>query len=191
MSEYLKDGNYQGLNTNYAIENKFVCYVPLQNIYGASIQNLELNITRWTLPHINVGSSTVQYKGYNYAVPTGVMNGEDRELTVEYIVDSEWKNYTSLYSWAAQVSPLVPLTQNAINDTVKGIPANENLGLLEKVIDIRIWLINNYKKRTLDFVYHNCWICQFADLAMDVAMTNEVKHSFTCKYSHFTIEPAK
>lgn len=188
MATHLSDGDYQGLNTNYAIENKFICYIPLENIYGTTFRNLELNVTRWTLPHLNVGSSSVQFKGYTYAVPTGIMDAEDREVTIEYIIDSEWKNYTALYSWAGGMAPFNPITEEATEDTLNGIPASDSLELKDKILDIRIWLINNYKKRVLDFVYHDCWICQFADLAMDVAGTNEIKHSFTCKYSRFTIE---
>jgi hypothetical protein len=40
----------QGLNTNFSHSNKWVGYFPLANVLGRKYSNLELNLTRFSIP---------------------------------------------------------------------------------------------------------------------------------------------
>lgn len=47
-----------GLNTEYSNSNKWWGYFPLANILGKSYTDLELNLTRFSIPQMVMGSTT-------------------------------------------------------------------------------------------------------------------------------------
>lgn len=53
-----------GLRTDYAISNKWIGYVPIENVLGNKYKNLELHLTRFSLPQQEMTSTTASYKGY-------------------------------------------------------------------------------------------------------------------------------
>ena len=169
----------QGLGTDYAHQNKWVAYVPLENVLGRSYNNLQLNLTRFTIPQIQVGSTQQSYKGYSYNFPTHVIQPDTKEMTFEYIVDENWYNYKALYTFCSQTGNFNPVDDSSITGTAEAYKSN--------FIDVRVWLINHYKKRVLDFLFHDCWIHMFADLALDYSSTEEVHHSFSFYYSTFEL----
>ena len=168
-----------GLNTNFAIKNKWIGYFPLSNVLGKQYSNLELNLVRFTLPQMVCGSTTVSFKSYSMEIPTKTIDAETKEITVEYIIDSKWRNYKSLYLFASQTAIITPISQETVNSPGIG-----------NMIDSRIWLIDPFKNRIIDFVFHNCWIKIFNDLECDYASADEVHHSFTMAYSNFEIADA-
>jgi len=51
MDKYLQElGLMQGLNTNFSHSNKWIGYFPLANALGKKYSNLELNLTRFSIP---------------------------------------------------------------------------------------------------------------------------------------------
>lgn len=48
-----------------------------------------------------IGSSSVQFKGYTYEVPTHVIDPDTKEITFNYIVDQNFYNYKSLFTFAS------------------------------------------------------------------------------------------
>ena len=60
----VKPTNIYGLRTDYAVSNKWIGYVPLENALGRSYNNLELHLTRFSLPQQEMSSMTASYKGY-------------------------------------------------------------------------------------------------------------------------------
>lgn len=91
----------QGLDTHYAHANHWVGYVPLENVLGRSFSNLQLNLTDFDVPQMVIGSSSVQFKGYMYEVPTHVIDPDTKEITFNYIVDQNFYNYKSLFTFAS------------------------------------------------------------------------------------------
>lgn len=171
--------NMYGLNTNLTNSNKWFAYLPLENILGRKYQNLDLHLNRFSLPQMQMGTMEVPFKGYKKEIPTKIMNSDTKELTLEYFVDSEWKNYKSLYAWMSGI-------EGTLNPTVK----NE---AIEKVspsdyLPLRIYLLSPYKKKLVQFVFENCWIKLFNDIALECNNPGEVTHSFTCVYDNYSIE---
>jgi len=58
-------------------------------------------------------------------------------------------------------------------------------------IDCRIWLLDSFKNRIIDFVFENCWIKSFQDLSLEANNPGEVPHTITLAYSNFYIDDAK
>lgn len=169
-----------GLGTEYANSNKWIAYLPIANVLGKEYSALELNLTRFSLPQMVMGSTTTSYKGYSVEFPTKVMDAESKQLTLEYIIDDNWQNYRALYAW---MSSLEGNINKVIETGSSGIST-------EDYIDCRIWLINHFKKRVIDFVFENCWIKTFQDLSLEAANADEVHHSITLVYTNFRIADA-
>lgn len=102
-----------GLNTNLTNSNKWYGYFPIENILGKKYTGIELHLTRFSLPQMEMSSSEVSYKGYTKSIPTKVINSSTKELTLEYLVDEHWQNYKALYLWMTSID-------GALNNVVKG-----------------------------------------------------------------------
>ena len=192
------DVSLNGLHTARAIANKWIGYIPLRNALGKNYKNLELDLVRFTIPQVTIGSSSTSFKGISFKFPTKVINEGDRTVTFEYKVSEDWYNYRSLYSWASSVGSLNPVEKSAWDALLLDQTASSVLGTtsaasgeegIANMLDCRVWLLNNYKQRILDFVFHGCFIENFSDLSLDAGSTEEVIHSFTCAYAYMTMEP--
>lgn len=173
------DPNLYGLGVNYSSQNKWFAYLPLENVLGPKYGNLDLHIKQFSLPQLLMGSTTVSFKGYQKEIPTKVLNAENKELTLTYIVDEKWHNYKSLFAWIS--SPEGTLNPIIDEDTSKRIAPSE-------YITLRIYLLDNYKNKVIQFVFENCWIKIFNDLQLDVSNPAEITHSFTFVYDRYHIE---
>lgn len=172
---------YEGLDRHAAISNKWIGYVPLQSVLGKEYGNIELRLTRFSMPPLQIGSSSVSYKGYSIEVPTHLMNADTKEITWEYIVDEDFENYSALYAWASGIGNIVDIGEENNNVMTQGILANS-------LIPCRVWLLDSYKKVRREFIFNNCWIKQFNELALDYSNANEIRHSVTMTYSDFKVQ---
>lgn len=166
-----------GMDQSYAASNEWYCYLPIEDVLGKRYKNLELHLTKFSIPQIEIGSMDVAYKGYTKTVPTGVLNAGPKQLTLNYLVDEYWQNYKSLYAWVqSYVNVINPMT----DDKANGVHASS-------FIPMRIYLMNNYKQKILEFVYSNVWIIVYNELQLDVANQDQIEHSFTICYDDFRL----
>lgn len=167
-----------GLGTNYTAANSWFAYLPLESILGKKYKSLDLHLKRFSLPQIEMGSMSVPYKGYTKEMPTKVLNFGPKELTLTYLVDDKWLNYKSLYAWiSCPEGTLNPI----VNEEATGIQPSE-------YIPLRIYCLDNYKKKTMQFLFENCWIKYFSDLTLEASNPAELEHSFTFCYDQFYLE---
>lgn len=171
---------YEGLDRHAAISNKWIGYVPLESVLGPDYKNIELRLVRFSMPPFEIGSSTVSFKNYSIEVPTHVMNADTKEITWEYIVDEDFENYSALYNWASGIGNIVDIGDENNATATGGV-------LLNSLIPCRVWLLDSYKKVRREFLFENCWIKRFNDLALDYSNANEVHHSVTLTYSDFKV----
>lgn len=171
--------NLIGLDTNLTNSNKWFAYLPIENVLGKKYNNLTLHLTRFSLPQMVMGSMMTSYRGYQKEMSTKVMNAETKELTFEYLVDEKWQNYKALYT-------LMSGTEGNINKVVdEGIdPISPS-----EYIPIRIYLLDNYKKKVIQFLFENAWLKIFNDIALETQNSDEVTASVTFVYDRFSIEP--
>lgn len=171
---------YQGLERHAAIENKWIGYVPLESVLGKDYKNLELRLTRFTIPQITIGTSSVSFKSYQLEVPTHVLNAETKEISFEYIVDEDFENYAALYNWASGIGNIVDIGDENNNVNTQGI-------ITKSLIPVRVWLLDSYKKVRREFLFEGAFIKQFNDLQLDYSNANEVHHSFILAYYDFKV----
>lgn len=171
--------NMYGLKTDYAVSNKWIGYVPLENVLGKKYKNLELHLTNFTLPQQEMTSSVVSYKGYQKEIPTKIMNALTKQLTLEYIVDAKWTNYKSLYAWMSSI--LGNINPVIVDNDIQSISPSS-------YIPIRIYLLDQYKRKIVSFLFENCWIKLFNDLSLACNSADEIHHSFVMCYDKYSIE---
>ena len=166
-----------GINPTYTTGNHWLGYIPIQNVLGKRWNNLELNLTRFSIPQMEMGSTSTSFKGYEYYRPTHIMDGGSKEITFDYIVDAKWINYKSLYAWMSGL-------EGNINEVYK----TSDSGVSTKdTLDVKVWLIDQFKNRILDLCFYDAWIKIFQDLALESSNTDPVTHSFTLCYSHYEL----
>ena len=125
-----------------------------------------------------MSTNTVHFKGYEKEIPGKVLMPSSKEITVEYIVDSNWQNYRALYA----------LVSN-INGTINPVSNDDKTGILPtEYLPFRIYLLGPYKKKIIQFLFENTWIKVFNEISLDVNSPNEVKHSFTLSFDQYRIE---
>ena len=161
-----------GLDTSMSIANQWVAYLPIEDTLGKRYQNLQLHLRQFSIPQIEMGSMEASFKGYTKTMPTKVLNAGTKELTLTYLVDENWQNYKSLWAWAQ--SPTGTINQ-LTDDKKGGISAS---GLLT----MRIYLLNNFLRKVVQFEYMDVWIRVFNDLQLDVTSQDVIEHSFTVCY---------
>lgn len=168
-----------GLNTNLTNSNKWYAYFPIESILGRKYNGIELHLVRFSLPQMEMSSTEVSYKGYTKAIPTKVMNPATKELTLTYLVDEYWQNYKALYLWMSSTGGNI---NNVVaNETIQPIVPSDYLPL-------RIYLLDNYKRKRIQFCFSNCWIKLFNEISLEQNNPGEVEASFTCVYDEFKIE---
>lgn len=168
-----------GMHTNLAVSNKWFCYLPLEDVLPKKYKNIQLHVKRFSLPQMLQTSQTVSFKGYQKEIPTKVINAESKELTIEYLIDENWESYKGLYAWmSGGVGVINPVTDDKNEQTVS--PSD--------YLTLRIFLLNNYKKKIIQFAFYNCWIKTFNDLALESDSSEEIVGSFTFCYDRYVIE---
>lgn len=168
-----------GMDVNYAAANSWYCYLPLENILGSKYGDLNLHVTRFSLPQQVMLTDSVSYKGYSKEIPLKVLNPDTKELTLEYMVDEKWHNYKALYNWMSGIyGTLNPVTNDSTTQKIQ--PTD--------YIPLRIYLLDNYKNRVVQFLFENTFIKTFNDLALEQNNSDVVTHSFTFAYENFKIE---
>lgn len=166
------------MDVNYANENKWFAYWPLEDVLGKKYKNLNLHLTKFSIPQLMMSSMEVSFKGYTKEVPGKVLMPDTKELNLEYIVDSNWENYRSLYAFMSN-----------INGTINPVSEDEVTGILpSQYLPLRIYLLGPYKRKIIQFLFEDTWIKVFNEISLDVNSPNEVHHSFTCVFDQYRIE---
>lgn len=170
--------NAFGLNTNLTNSNHWFAYLPLETLLGKTYSDLDLHIKRFSLPQMEQSSTSVSFRGYEKQIPSKVINYATKELTIEFFVDEKWRNYKALYQWMSSMEG----TLNPVTDekTTSISPSD--------YVPLRIYLLDNYKKKVIQFLFSNCWIKVFNEIALEANDSSEVTASFTFCYDQFTIE---
>ena len=166
------------MDVNYANQNKWFGMYALEDCLGKRYKNLNLHITKFSLPQLVMSSQTVSFRGYSKEMPSKVLMPDTKEITIDYIVDSNWDNYRVLYAFMSN-----------INGTINPVSTDQKTGILpSEYVPFRLYLLGPYKKKIISFVFENTWIKVFNELQLDVNQPGEVTHSFTLVWDRYRIE---
>jgi len=168
---------------NLATGSKWIAEIPFSSIFTDVKLNVNLNITKCTMPGMNSLPTETSYQAYKVSVPSRVQAMESRDLVLEYILSSDYNQYILLQRW---------INASVTNKFINGVKLNEVDDAFEESVKIPISLIllSEFKKEVLRVKYHNCFITKIDPLALKYDINEEeiLKHQFTCTFTHYTIE---
>jgi hypothetical protein len=174
-----------GLATNLAVPNKWIALIPLSllakdHAQAKKFNDIELKLTEFSIPQVELGSTTASFKGVTIKLPTKVINPENREIQFSYLIDANWLNYRLLYYWASGIGIINP-TDESSGDIGTGIYASS-------MIPVHVYLLDSFLKKIIEFKFNNCWISLFSDLLLDCQQPDDkIKHTFTLNYTDYEI----
>jgi hypothetical protein len=171
-----------GLDPNYAAENKWYLYLPLKNVLGNASTDLDLAINQFYLPALEVGTVDTAFKGYSITLPEPrLINANAKTMKFRYIVNDDWYNYGTLYTWAAKLGILNNASD--ANTTIQAA-ANEDTS---KFLTARLYLLTPFKKKIVEFVFEYAFLKNFGEILLTYENSNPVTHDITLSYNFFKI----
>lgn len=84
----------------------------------------------------------MSFRGYEKQIPGKVLNPSTKQLTLDYIVDADWTNYTALYAWMSGIVGVINPITTDVDEMKNTLNAND-------YIPLRIYLLGPYKKKII------------------------------------------
>ena len=166
------------MDVNYANQNKWFATWQIEDILGKKYKNLNLHLTKFSIPQLMTSTTSVAFRGYTKEIPTKVLMPDTKEINIEYIVDADWSNYRALYAMMSN-----------INGTINPVSNDEKTGILpSEYLPFRVYLLGPYKKKIISFLFEDTWIKVFNEIQLDVNQPGEVTHSLTIAFDKYSIE---
>lgn len=179
-----RTSNTYGLDPNYASENKWYLYLPMKNVLGVAAPDLELAVTQFYLPAVEIATENASFKGYDVTVPQAkLINPSSKTMKFRYMVNDDWYNYCTLYTWAAKLGILNNETD--VNKTVQDAAHSENTNWF---LTARLYLLTPFKKKVVEFVFEYAFLKTFGEVFLTYENSKPVSHDITLAYNFFTIK---
>lgn len=173
-----------GLDPNYAAENKWYLYLPMKTVLGNSSADLDLAINQFYLPGLEIGTVDTTFKGYTVTVPEPrLINANAKTMKFRYIVNDDWYNYCTLYTWAAKLGIL-----NNETDVNQTIQAAANAEDTSKFLTARLYLLSPFKKKLVEFIFEYAFLKNFGEILLTYENSNPVTHDITLAYNFYKID---
>jgi hypothetical protein len=170
-------------NSSFATGNKWIADIPMSTITD-DICDTSLNLVSFSIPDIEISSDEFPIGGENIALPTGVINQSNKEITFTYKVSGDFSQYINLWKWVSLASNVNPIID------VEPKPIVDGTGeYFSATLPVRVYLLSEFKKEILSLKYENAWISNFSSLELDYSNDQSpIEHSFTLKYSKVLME---
>lgn len=171
---------YDTNSTNFATNHRWIASVPFSVLFKDET-DVKLNLIQFDIPDTNMGTTEVAYQGYNIERPTGVIQPDEKNVTFSYILDSNLKAYWLLYKWMGMFT-------KEILPVVNGQEDDAFVEVNDKIMTIKVVILDEWKKPTFEITYYDCWIKSFGPLSMSYQDDPEpLNHEFTVVYSRFEV----
>jgi len=157
-----------------------------------SPDTMQFSVYGAVVPSVDIPPVNVRYAGQTLAA-----SSHSREAfapnTVNFTIDNRFNNYWVLYSWLNLLNndktgvydenELVPIIHGGDRNKLKQNPN------LEYRSDISIFALDEYNKKTVEFVYTNAFPISLGGINYNYRDPGEVESSFTYSYSQFVVKP--
>jgi hypothetical protein len=164
---------------NLATQTRWMAILPVNQIFPQERKALSLNLTKFDLPEVEIGSVSVNYLGNFVEIPTKVIQPTAKTIQFSYLVSSDFYQYRILHKWVQFI---------AYNETIRAPKeVREQAKQMKSVtFPVTVVLLSEFKKPIISIRYNDCWVKQFGTLSLDYQSADEpVIHNFTLAYSNF------
>jgi len=163
-----------------ATKNKWYADIPL-SLISHDFKDVTLKLQDFHIPRIQVSQDTIKFRGVDVYAPTRVFNPNNKFITFKYLIDARWESYLALYQWANcytsidNPTPQDSVRQNDREDAFWTIP-------------IRVYLLDEMKKTTINIVYYGCMLKEFGEFNLSyITEPDIVPHDFQVSYTRLEI----
>ena len=140
-------------------------------VYGALVPTI-------VVPAVEVryGSQSVNYSSHarpNYP-----------PLSVNFMVDNEFKNYYILWKWLALMNDPIDADYNGTSSTKQTSQAQTELGMLnEYQTNLTLQALNEFNKPTVEWVYRNSFITSLGGISYSYREGENIETTAEFQYS--------
>lgn len=138
---------------NFQTQGKWLMVIPW-NLIDNTVRdsNFTLNLYNFRPPAFSVGTTTMSAMGHSVTIPTNNMT-DSKTLGFNYIMSSDMSQYIFLYNWWRSM-----VTSQGTGFSLKN----------QKAADVRIYLIDEFKEKTLELLFKRCWVQEVGEPTMDM-----------------------
>jgi len=140
------------------------------SVYGAIVPDVEV-------PVLNV-----RYTGQTLAASSHARPPYPA-CTVNFTVDNRFNNYWTIYKWL----DLLTSSEDGIVDKDNILVKNNRTDLMKYAANISIFALDEYDKRTVEFVYTNAFPTSLGGINFNNRDTSEIETTFTFNYSRLLV----
>lgn len=200
MEDLITTGNPTNQSVlNRASKDKFVLVLNLPRALktkeptnpDVSLKPLEISVFGTIVPTITVPPIQVPYGGQvpNYSSHT---RPNYPPLSINFVVDNEYKNYYSLWQWLA-------LLNDPLQSEYTG-KQDKNLSLIEKMSrgnhtdyqsTLSILALNEYNQTVIEFVYYYAFITSLGGISYNYRDGEILESSVEFQYSQLQVKRPK
>jgi len=165
----------EAINLNTITSNAWVAIIPYKVIDPDNNHDITFNLTQFNFAGLIMAGTDKARFGELFPMPSGVIE-TDKIITFRYKPDSEWLQYEFLFR-------LFDKTQNNKHNTYTDFSEYTKAGMF----DVKIVLLNEYKKPKLKWTFKNCWLKEFGELDMSYDSSGGVgiDHGFSLQYMDY------
>jgi len=155
---------------NLSAGNRWILSIPIKAIDDSySIDNLILNLTSLSIPDREIQSSDFSVRGRPVPISTGVRE-DSREISCNYMLSSDWHQYKFLNTWFE-------------------LNSNENHGTQQKLTDIALYILSEFKQPIFYINFKGCWLNRLGGFSLNYQDGyNQIEGSFTFKYAYMQFD---
>lgn len=162
----LKDISKKITRTNQSILPDTIQF----SVYGAIVPDVEV-------PVVNV-----RYTGQTLAASSHARPPYPA-CTVNFTVDNRFNNYWTIYKWL----DLLTSSEDGIVDKDNILVKNNRTDLMKYAANISIFALDEYDKRTVEFVYTNAFPTSLGGINFNNRDASEIETTFTFNYSRLLV----
>jgi hypothetical protein len=140
------------------------------SVYGAIVPDVEV-------PVLNV-----RYTGQTLAASSHARPPYPA-CTVNFTVDNRFNNYWTIYKWL----DLLTSSEDGIVDKDNILVKNNRTDLMKYAANISIFALDEYDKRTVEFVYTNAFPTSLGGINFNNRDASEIETTFTFNYSRLLV----
>jgi len=134
------------------------------------------------VPDVEVPVLNVRYTGQTLAASSHARPPYPA-CTVNFTVDNRFNNYWTIYKWL----DLLTSSEDGIVDKDNILVKNNRTDLMKYAANISIFALDEYDKRTVEFVYTNAFPTSLGGINFNNRDASEIETTFTFNYSRLLV----
>jgi hypothetical protein len=166
------------IGLNLATSNSWIAVIPYNIIDPDNGNEIAFNLRSFNYAGVIMSGADIPRYGEMFPKPSGAVES-DKIVTFRYKPDSEWKQYEFLFRWFDLIANNKKLDHSEYNSWINS-----------SLVNVKIYLLNEYKKPKLKWTFNNCWLKEFGELDMeyDSAGGTGLDHGFSLQYMDYDFE---